>query len=94
MEFYPPHEFFDKIIERCPKASFIYARMWRDRKDDFTVSYDKSKINHEFFMHWKKFKSDLRYLKKEKVLNYCFSATGDSVVVIFSIPQSINEKVA
>jgi len=90
---YPPVEFFDKVIENCPKAAFVYTKVWREKKEDFTISYDKHSINHEHFMHWKRFKTDLRLLKKEKVLNYAFNDTDDSVIITFTIPHS-NEKVA
>jgi len=93
MDNYPPAEFLDRVIERCPKAAFVYVKAWREKKDDYTVSFNKKKINTEYFIHTKKFMTDLRDLKKEKILNYSFSHKDDSYEIQFVIPQN-TQKVA
>jgi hypothetical protein len=94
MKSYPPS--LDKILEHCPQAGALYTRIWRDRNKDGGefVIYTKEMIVTEYALSWKKFKNDLRLLKKEGVIGFSISSNDKVRIVLLDFHALKTEKAA
>lgn len=93
MKTYPP--FLDQIHEHCPKAAFMYTKIWRERDaENNSILYRKEQIQDELFLTWKSFRHLLMLLKKERVLTCSFSHTQDKVKITMNNPSDSIENVA
>lgn len=90
---FPPYDYLNQILEHCPRAGSIYLMLWKDKNDKNRVFYFKKDITDVHFIEWKRFKTDLVKLQKEKVLEFSFNSTQEEVTIYLKVPQD-NAKAA
>lgn len=94
-DLYPPYDYLIQVMQHCPRAGLAYLLLWKDKNSDFCVSYEKQKITDEYYIPWKKFKTDLAYLQKEKVIKFAVDVENSNVIVILNkTPPHNDQKVA
>ena len=86
---YPP--LLDSVLEHCPKAAFIYIKLWRNRGVHPKVSFSKTTIKDEYNISWKSFTTNLRILAYHHAITYRFDAFKENVLIEFLQPA---EKIA
>lgn len=78
---YPPYQFLKQVVNHCPKAASVYMDIWerRDEQNCFSTTYKK--LSEDLLISKPAFKSALRQLCKEGLLNFCEREVDGKVTI-------------
>lgn len=66
---YPPYPFLQHTLLYCPKAAYLYMKLWEIKNSNSTVIVKKDSINTAFLMSTATFNHNVRLLCREGLIS-------------------------
>ncbi len=59
---FPPFPYFINVLKQCPRAAWIYAKLWASKDCECKINCTRDDIRYNFFMSPTLFRNALIYL--------------------------------
>jgi len=47
---FPPFKYFIRTLKNCPRSSYLYLQIWKNKGENMTLETDKKEIRKEYLI--------------------------------------------